>query len=257
MSYALNGILAKELIDEIIYSFNQPDKIGRVNRPYLGIEFYQSYTYTGMEWDAVEGILIKSLIPHSPAANSNLAQFVQNGNYYITHINNRYVKNIHSLLDELENCSPNKMIKISVAKNNFKNTSKDFHLSPTTLSGKNIQKITTHFLSNYQLRSIPHNGLLELEGNLEHEDINIRSGPSRPIVDIFTRGSSNNFYQVYAASPYESSFKYQLTNNFDFGVMIRLCSIEGRILLYAKKGNIEKVISIQVSSEDNGRSLFF
>lgn len=257
LSYALNGKLAQKLVDELIYSAEQNGRKGRINRPFLGIEFHQNYTYTGMEWESLEGIFIKGILPDSPAAKSLLPKKIANGNYYISHINDIPVNNLHKLLSLLEKCPQRKKIKLTIINDNPQRTVTSFYLKPDVLTEKNLEKIGKHFLNNYQLSAIPEAGLLSLKGSFSNDDIHVTSGQSRLYAGLIGNIRENKTYRLYASSPYESAFKYQLTNFLDLGIMVRLCSIEGRVLFYAKKGNSESVISINISSKNNARSLFF
>ncbi len=259
LSYALNGGLAQKLIHQIINSAKR-GKVGRVIRPFLGIEFEQEFEYTGMTWDGRKGIKIKSLLKNSPAANSQLATLLARHPHYLIKLNSQPVENLYELLEALEKCKPGAAITLSVAENHLQGKVKKLVIRPERLTRNNLKKIGIHFLQKYNLEAKQTTGLLAISGRFNHRCISVNQGNQSARGLYYERDADGlSTHQAYAGSPYESTIKYQIRDFVDLGVLVRLCGLEGRVALYSKESVAEKIITMQIAEyeETSARVLYF
>lgn len=248
ISYALDGLLAKRLIDEIISSSKlATDKIGRVSRPFLGMVFVQKYDYDGMQWQDQSGIWLEGILPSSPAARAKNASTIVGNRYYVKAVNGIGVRSLHVLLETLEESTHGDAIQFVLSKADDSQITQ-LIVETDELSKGNMEKISKYFLDRYKINAQIRDRLVELKGNFNQPDIKVLVPRS---ISILKGLLSSDSYKTFAGSPYESIIKYQIQNMFDLGVLIRLCSMEGSLSLYTSGGSVIKF------SDESIRKLYF
>jgi hypothetical protein len=253
-SYAIDGQLAQRLIRSML------ENEGRVKRSFWGLELVQKTRNIAGPYypaDPLGGILISGLLAESPACVV-LKGYV---GYFLTEINGIQVRNLPEVLALAERIQPGELVSLGLTRtDNAEEPVTRHSFVSEDLTVANLERIASYFLSRHACLQVEGNGPgLRLSGSFKGENVRVLTlwgnGPdirqrNNPTVEAVSSGYGENFV---------GNRQFRIRNLKDLGILIRLSSLEGEVILdVLADGNMERVyFSFSPDKEKNTKKAVF